>query len=149
MNKKIYLGNGQFTLVSEEDFIFLSGYSWNRHRKGHAQGRIGRKHHQMSRVIAKRMGLDLSKQIDHIDRNPLNNCRNNLRSATNGQNRANSKGSSKCGFKGVHLKSNRWYAQITINKKKIYLGYFDTPVEAHLAYCEAAKKYHGEFANFS
>lgn len=32
--------------------------------------------------------------------------------------------------------------------KKIHLGLFESPSEAHLAYCEAAKKLHGEFANF-
>jgi hypothetical protein len=35
----------------------------------------------------------------------------------------------------------------SINKKTIHIGIFDTPEEAHKAYCRAADKYHKEFAN--
>ena len=105
----------------------------------------------MSRVIAERMGLDLSNMIDHRDRNTLNNCRNNLRTATHGQNNANSQTrvTSKSEIKGVvHMNNNRWRAQIGVSGKTIYLGTFDTSGEAHQAYCEAAAKYYGEFACF-
>lgn len=149
MSRKIFLSNGDVALVSDEDHIFLAGYNWHQHKKGRVLGRINGKHQWIHRAVAKRMGLDLSNQIDHKDGNPLNNCRDNLRSATNAQNRANSRiRKSKSGFKGVVRKCNCWQAQITVNKEKIYLGSFDTPEEAHEAYCEAAVKYHGEFANF-
>jgi len=54
------------------------------------------------------------------------------------------------GFKGVYWdkEAGKWKAQITFNKKKINLGRFEAIDEARLAYCEAAKKYHGNFANF-
>lgn len=91
------------------------------------------------------------RAIDHINRDKSDNRFCNLRLAENGQNRANSKGSGSTGFKGVvfkkWLKANPYQAQITHNKKVIYLGCYATPEEAHNAYKEAAERLHGEFAN--
>lgn len=87
--------------------------------------------------------------IDHINGNRSDNRIKNLRIATNGQNRANSKTSAKSGYKGVTfkkwLKEKPWQAAITHNKKVIYIGCYRTPEEAHAAYCDAAKKLHGDF----
>ena len=44
--------------------------------------------------------------------------------------------------------SHEELGKIQSNYKMIYLGLFKTPEEAYSAYCEAAIKYHGEFANF-
>ena len=105
--------------------------------------------HRLAWIYSK--GVDSKKQIDHIDGNKTNNRIENLREATNGQNRANSKTSNINGLKGVRkLKwikdvGKCWAAQITINKKTIYLGTFYSAHEAHLAYCDAAKKFHGDF----
>jgi HNH endonuclease/AP2 domain len=87
--------------------------------------------------------------IDHIDGNKANNRWENLREATPSQNVANSRRNrkNKSGFKGVHAQHGKWVASITVNGRCIYLGYFDTPEEAHAAYCKAALKHHAEFAN--
>lgn len=91
-------------------------------------------------------------KIDHINRNPQDNRIANLRLATNRQNRANSKKrtTAPSPYKGVVRvpsgKSHKWRAQIGINGKTHYLGWFDTPEDAQLAYVEAAKKMFGEFA---
>jgi hypothetical protein len=88
--------------------------------------------------------------IDHIDGEPSNNRWANLRPATASQNQANAKRSknNKSGFKGVSLfkRTGRWHAQITVNRRNIHLGYFDTAEAAHAAYCAAASKHFGEFA---
>jgi len=104
----------------------------------------------MHREIAKRMGLDLSNEIDHKDNNGLNNRRENLRTATHAQNNQN-KGKSKnntSGYKGVNWEKrrNKWRARIYFNKNYIHLGYFNDIEEAAKAYEKAAKKYHGKFA---
>lgn len=89
--------------------------------------------------------------IDHRDRNAYNNRFSNLRKATQKQN-ARNRTTNACnvlGLKGVKLVNgckNRYEASITADSKVIYLGAFKTPEEAHQAYCEAADKYHGEFA---
>ena len=92
-----------------------------------------------------------SMQIDHINRVKCDNRFENLREATNGQNRANTKSSSKHGLKGVSykkwLKDKPWEARITFQKKVHSLGCFATKEEAHEAYCVEAKRLHGEFFN--
>ena len=89
-------------------------------------------------------------QIDHVNGKRDDNRIENLREATQGQNRANSKHNNKTGFKGVSfkawLKEKPYQAQITVNKKVIYLGCYKTPQEANEAYKIAAIKLHGEFA---
>ncbi len=107
--------------------------------------------------------------IDHKDRNPLNNQRSNLRIATSSQNSANrnplNNRSSK--YLGVSIKKIycknvkkeiihtyiRYVAQIKHNLKKKELGTFPLTPEGEILaaklYDEAAKKYHGEFANLN
>ena len=94
------------------------------------------------------MGEWPPQQIDHIDGNGLNNRFDNLRLANGTQNKANSRArkNNKLGIKGVHKRGNRYGAEIRISGRKIYLGYFDTPEEASVAYAKAAREHFGEFA---
>jgi hypothetical protein len=89
--------------------------------------------------------------IDHRDGNSMNNRWSNLRLATASQNNANRRRSphSLSGYKGVSLVPNsrrRWQAVIYKNRKRMYLGTFPTPQDAHAAYVAAARKRFGEFA---
>jgi HNH endonuclease len=82
--------------------------------------------------------------VDHINGNPADNRWCNLRLATKAQNNANKKSSAK--WKGIWFnpKTKKWRAQC--GGGKYYVGEFDCPVAAHLAYqVEAAKRY-GEFS---
>ncbi len=87
--------------------------------------------------------------IDHIDRNPLDNRRANLRLATIAQNNMNKRsrpGVSK--FKGVIYRARKklWVARITVNRKRKYIKSCKSEIDAAKAYDEAAKKYYGQFA---
>lgn len=88
-------------------------------------------------------------QIDHINGNTLDNRFENLRLATNAQNSKNYKKpiTNKSGFKGVSWckQNKKWYAQIKVNNKKIYLGRYNSKLYAALVYARAAKKYFGEW----
>lgn len=86
--------------------------------------------------------------VDHINRNRLDNRKANLRSATHGQNMVNTgpQKRNRSGYKGVYINKKSYRVRITSNGKSVYIGTYKTAVEAALAYDEAAKKYHGEFA---
>ena len=85
------------------------------------------------------------KDIDHIDGNPRNNKFNNLRDITrseNIQNQNKSQKGSKVNLLGVSLGYKKYCAQIRVNKKRIYLGVFDTPEEAHQSYLNKKREIH-------
>lgn len=82
---------------------------------------------------------EVVNQIDHIDRNKLNNKIKNLRSVTqqeNNFNRSNVKGYT------WNKIAKKWQAYIMLNKKYIYLGVYNTIEEAILAREEGEKIYH-------
>lgn len=88
-------------------------------------------------------------QIDHIDKDRLNNKWKNLRACNASENQRNRRmhKNNTSGYKGVwlHKPTGKWIAQIRVNKKKIVLGGYATPEEASRRYIEAAKDLHGEF----
>lgn len=86
------------------------------------------------------------EMVDHIDGDPTNNRKSNLRAATQVQNARNRKinSNNSTGFKGVCKDKTRFAAFIS----GTFIGTFSTPEEAHAAYCAAAKELHGEFANY-
>lgn len=98
------------------------------------------------------MNEDIPFRVDHINGDGHDNRWCNLRPATLSQNMHNMRKNSnnKSGYKGVswHKASRKWVAQIGLNGKRLYLGGYDTPELAYEAFCEAADKYHGEFANY-
>lgn len=90
--------------------------------------------------------------VDHINQIKTDNSICNLRLATQSQNNMNKKAQSnnKTGLKGVYLykKNMKYTAAIKANGKRHYLGYFDTPEEAHQAYIKESGELHGQFARF-
>ena len=91
--------------------------------------------------------------IDHIDGNPLNNQRSNLRIVTNQQNQFNQikRPNTSSKYKGVswYKRRNSWVATIRYNKKTYNLGYFKTEEEAALAYNEKASELFGKHARLN
>lgn len=152
--KEIKLTQGKVAIVDECDYKYLKHFKWCVSR-GYAMRGVrenGRnKSIKMHRVI---MGVSDSKiEVDHINNNPLDNRRKNLRLCKHSENMGNQviRKNNTTGFKGVHwYKSRRrWMAHITIEGKFKNLGYFKDITEAAKAYNKAAKKYFGKFANLN
>ena len=73
-------------------------------------------------------------EVDHIDRNRLNNNIENLRWVTHSDNNRNKDITGAIPFRGVSKHRNRFQARIKIDGKLKHLGYYDTPEEASEAY---------------
>ena len=160
--RKIPLTQGKFVLIDNEDYKRVSLYKWQYCLVGKyrdrevAMWRGGEKGKRRT-IIMSRYIVNAPKGlvVDHIDGNPLNNKRNNLRICTNQQNTFN-QGLRKLKrktsqFKGVYYRKNtkRWSAGITHNSKKHSLGCFDSEVDAARAYDKKAKELFGEFARLN
>ncbi len=111
----------------------------------------GRKYriHRIMYQLYNEVELTPNQYIDHIDMNVTNNSMENLRlcnKSTNGMNRTKQVNNS-TGFKGVtyHKSARKYMAQLEHNKKRYYLGLYDTPELAYEAYCKSAKEIQGEF----
>lgn len=88
-------------------------------------------------------------EVDHRNRNGLDCRRVNLRLCTHSQNCANRRKTkdSTGQFRGIfQQKSGKWAARITVSGKTIYLGTFETDIDAAEEYDRAAVKHFGEFA---
>lgn len=147
MCKRILLSNNEWTLVSNEDYLFLVGFNWSTNGNSYAQRKVKCVSIYMHHIVAERMKLDLSNEIDHINGITLDNRRCNLRAATSSQNSYNTRRAvaNSTGYQGVSKHRNKWCAEIHVNGERVWLGNFDTPEEASFAYQEAIKCYHGEF----
>ena len=157
-----YIISGRRFQVDEADMALLDKYSWSAKvsrrpdysiQRIDAQGylkddREFRKKY-MSRVL---LNAPVGLAVDHINGDTTDNRRCNLRLATPAQNTWN-KGQprhSKSPYKGVvPTVTNVWSAHIMANRVHQHLGTFDTPEEAAIAYDNAARKLHGEFARLN
>lgn len=96
----------------------------------------------LHRWVLEQNGIDAIDEIDHINRNGLDNRLCNLRAASGSQNQWNQalKNNNKSGYKGVswYKKYNKWRSQISINNKCKHIGYFDDIIEAARAYDRTA-----------
>jgi len=142
------LSAGKWILIDKIDLIVIQSCTWKLAGVGYIYGSSGKYRDQyLHRVIAKRMNLDLTNEIDHEDGNILNNQRLNLRPATHSQNQMNRKKqlNNTSGFIGVYRVGQKYCASIRVHGKQIHLAMLDTLEEAIKARKEAEIKYFGEF----
>lgn len=141
-----YTSNEKKFYFDLEDYGKIKDYCWS-NSNGYMVAFINGKLTTMHRYLLNCM--DENIEIDHKNHNRSDNRRNNIRMATNTENKRNRKlrSNNTSGYTGVRWskKENRWTASITINKKRIHLGYFIEKYDAIKARKEAEEKYFGEF----
>jgi Rieske Fe-S protein len=142
--KQIMLSNSsEVALVDDDDYELAMKFSWYIDSNGYVAAVV--KLHSLV--------MPSPDRTDHVNQNPLDNRRENLRHATRAQNRANTKTNrnNKSGFKGVSIRQdsgrkNKFEASIRFDGSSKHLGCFPTAEEAGMAYDAAARKRWGEFA---
>jgi hypothetical protein len=104
----------------------------------------------MHKLVAAKKRPPITGQVDHCNRNKLDNRRSNLRAATTSQSKANEglRSTNKSGYRGVcwDRRDKAWRACIVVNRRQISLGYDQDKKAAAKAYNQAARKYFGVFA---
>jgi hypothetical protein len=155
--REIRLTHGFIALVDDEDWECLSRFRWHvTIRHGNAYAATNKKRPLRGTWTMHRLIMDAPPGvfIDHVRHRPLSdrvvdNRRENLRVATNGQNCANQK--KKAGktsmFKGVSLRpEGKWCAQIMKDGRAKHLGLFPTEALAARRHDLAAVEHFGDFA---
>jgi hypothetical protein len=137
------------TIVDEEDYYNLKQYSWYKSHN-YVCGTVNKKIVNLHRFIMNYTGENI---VDHINNNPLDNRKCNLRIVTPTQNNMNRKSTknSSSQYIGVNFDKtiNKWIANIKFEGKHINLGCFDDEIDAAKARDMATKKYFGEFGNLN
>jgi hypothetical protein len=142
-----------FALIDDEEFQRVGLTNWSMNIAGYATAcsiKFLAKHHSlMHRFIIK---AERGQIVDHINGDPLDNRKQNLRIVTASQNAMNAKRPTIPGklsrFKGVtwDRKTGEWIAYITAEKQQYYLGRYETELDAARAYDSEALVRHGAYA---
>ncbi|WP_368859199.1 HNH endonuclease [Cohnella sp. GbtcB17] len=154
MAKYIQLTQGRVAIVDDEDFKWLSQFSWCYHQSGYAmRGARVNGRNQTYRMHRQIMDAQAGTEIDHINGNRLDNRKSNLRVTDRQQNSFNtrSRKGSLSNYKGVgwFARDGKWRARIMLDRKEIHLGLFDTEHEAAEAYNREAVRLFGQYAKLN
>lgn len=152
--KKIPLTRGKYAIVDDEDYEWLTQWSWcynNRYAiRGMSRGGVQKKFPMHREIMKTPIGLE----TDHINGNTLDNRKSNLRICThkeNGRNRKVSKNKKWSEYKGVTYRTDRrvWITQIRKDNRLYKVGYFKNELEAALTYDIWAVKFFGKYAKLN
>ena len=138
-------------IIDVEDVERVRNYKWHMKYNGnkHIEGKIDGKVVQLHRFIMQE--YDEEVYIDHINRNPLDNRKSNLRRCRRSENAKNrtKNANNKVGHKNISKTTSGDKYRVCINKdgKQYYLGVYSTLDEAVEVRDRKLKELHGEFAS--
>jgi hypothetical protein len=146
-------------LVDDEDFERVNALKWRESDKGYVVRTMhtpmigGKRKTTITSMHRFVMGAEGSSEVDHINGNPLDNRKSNLRFCSHQENLMNKRNllPNKAGLQGVsyrHDLKKPWGAKIGLHGRTILIGYFSTKEAAHEAYKAASLKYFREFSPF-
>jgi hypothetical protein len=146
---KIKHKNKIYDIIVDDDIYYhIIQYNWyfNTSRYLH-NNKLGLLHRYIMNLNDKNL------VIDHINNNPLDNRKENLRIVTikeNSKNKSSHKNSSSK-YIGVYWykQINKWVSKIYINGSQKSLGYFENEIEAAIVRDTATKKYFGKYGNLN
>lgn len=180
--KEIKLTKGFVAKVDDEDYDWLMQYSWHTLQRGTPSDRRRLRAYDVARtampvalpdgynayrIVSMHvliMDAEPGQQVDHIDGDPLNNQRSNLRFVTNQQNAWNARGAKSFNgkptssrFKGVFKKICKtkygnyeyWVARARVNGKDVTIYHGKDEVEAACRYDHFVQQHFGEYARLN
>jgi hypothetical protein len=156
--KLIPLTRGFNAIVSASDFYLLNQWHWfaipSKKTETVYVGRMERKSDGTNRlVLMHRFVVGCEEDVDHIDRDGLNNTRDNLRPCSETLNAGNQRlhKSNKSGYKGVswHIPTQKWICKIYFQNKQFHLGLFEDKIACARRYDRKALELFGEFARLN
>ncbi len=152
------LSDGSTALVDEADLAAcLAAGPWHTNRKGTRGRRYvvrntahqGRKRLEYLHRFVLGLTFGDGLIVDHVDLDPSNNSRANLRLCTDSENKRNRtvQANNTSGVPGVSLDRRRalWRVRVKLHGKDHFVGYFANWNEAVAAREAAASLLHGEF----
>jgi len=146
---KIPLTRGKYAIVDIDDSLRVTwACSWYAHEvknQFYAMGQIQKRRIYLHHFV---LGILCGIEVDHIDRDRLNNSKSNLRIVTHSENCANKTKfiTNTSGFKGVYNERGKWRARIECLGKSHSCGVFENIIDAALAYDKKARELYGQHA---
>ncbi len=150
MAREVALSNGGVVIVDDEDYDMVSRWRWRRNGDYASRSAWDKQKKRTGPILMHRFLLNAppNRFVDHINRDTLDNRRENLRLIPRGANPQNKevRSETSTGVRGVQrTKGGRYVAQVGFHqdgkRRNLYLGTFATIEEADAAAKEGRRRH--------